>query len=129
MNIDQVAKYFNITKSKLRYYEKNGIIKEIERDQNGNRIYTDQDLVWIEFFLNLKETDMTLKEIQYYISLKKFGEDTIEERKNILLNQVDSIDDRVEELLKIKSNILDQVEEYDKNKGNCIIKSKSEKKC
>jgi len=29
MTIDEVAKHFRISKSKLRYYEKNGVIKEI----------------------------------------------------------------------------------------------------
>ena len=85
MTIDEVSKHFRISKSKLRYYEKNGVIKEIARDNNGNRFYTDNDLVWIDFFLNLKDTGMSLKEIVYYIGLKKDGKETVVERKEILL--------------------------------------------
>lgn len=122
MNIDEVAKYFRITKSKLRYYEKNGVIREISRDEKGNRVYTQDDLMWIEFFLNLKDTGMSLKEIKYYISLKKGGVDTVEERKNILLGHVDTIDEKIQELLLTKKDILEQVRIYEEDRGNCIIK-------
>jgi len=124
MTIDQVAKHFRISKSKLRYYEKNGVIKEIARDRNGNRVYTDLDLIWIDFFLNLKDTGMSLKEITYYIGLKKNGEKTIIERKEILLNHVDIIQEKIEELNFIKKEILEQVKRYEVEEGRCIIKSK-----
>jgi len=131
MTIDEVSKHFRISKSKLRYYEKNGVIKEIARDNNGNRIYTDNDLVWIDFFLNLKDTGMSLKEIVYYIGLKKGGKETVVERKEILLNHVDIIQEKIEELNLIKKEILEQVKRYEKEEGNCIIKSKiyEEKDC
>lgn len=122
MTIDEVSKHFRISKSKLRYYEKNGVIKEIERDENGNRVYSATDLIWIEFFLNLRETGMSLKEIRYYISLKKEGSNTTEKRKQILLDHVELIDEKVQELLFIKEAILDQVKKYDEEQGNCIIK-------
>jgi DNA-binding transcriptional MerR regulator len=94
MNIDEVAKHFHITKSKLRYYEKNGVIRKIARDKNDNRVYTKDDLLWIEFFLNLKETGMSLKEIKHYISLKKGGMETVDERKKILLDHVELIEEK-----------------------------------
>jgi len=124
MTIDEVSKHFRISKSKLRYYEKNGVIKEITRDSNGNRAYTNNDLVWIDFFLNLKETGMSLKEIVYYIGLKKGGEKTVVERKKILLNHVDIIQEKIEELNLIKEEVLEQVKRYEDEEGNCIIKCK-----
>ncbi len=124
MTIDEVSKHFRISKSKLRYYEKNGVIKEITRDKNGNRVYTGNDLVWIDFFINLKETGMSLKEIVYYIGLKKGGKETVVERKEILLNHVDIIQEKIEELKLIKEEVLEQVKRYENEEGNCIIRSK-----
>ncbi|MGB6128268.1 MAG: MerR family transcriptional regulator [Psychrilyobacter sp.] len=124
MTIDEVSKHFRISKSKLRYYEKNGVIKEIARDNNGNRNYTDNDLVWIDFFLNLKDTGMSLKEIVYYIGLKKGGKETVVERTEILLNHVDIIQEKIDELNLIKKEVLEQVKRYENEEGNCIIKSK-----
>ena len=128
MTIDEVSKHFRISKSKLRYYEKNGVIKEIGRDKNGNRDYTTNDLVWIDFFLNLKDTGMSLKEIVYYIGLKKGGHSTVEERKKILLDHVDIIQEKIEELALIKKDVLEQVKRYELEKGGCIIRSNIYKK-
>ncbi|WP_319370739.1 MerR family transcriptional regulator [uncultured Ilyobacter sp.] len=128
MNIDEVAKHFHITKSKLRYYEKNGVIRKITRDKNDNRVYTENDLLWIEFFLNLKDTGMSLKEIKHYISLKKGGMETVDERKKILLDHVNLIDEKIQELILTKEDLQDQIKRYDEEKGLCIIKCTSEKK-
>ena len=129
MTIDEVAKHFHITKSKLRYYEKNGVIREIARDEIGNRVYTPSDLNWIEFFFNLKGTGMSLKEIKYYISLKQGGPKTVEERRNILLDHADLIDDKIQELLITKEDILIQVKRYDDEQGICIINSNNNSEC
>ncbi len=125
MTIDAVAKHFHITKSKLIYYEKNGVIRDISRDENGNRAYTNNDLMWIEFFLNLKKTGMSLKDIKCYISLKKGGVDTVDERKDILIKHVDLN----RELSLAKLEILDQIKRYDEDKGHCIIIGKKDLKC
>jgi len=120
MNIDEVAKHFNVTKSKLRYYEKNGVIRPIQRNAQGNRKYSEYDLKWIEFFFNLKETGMSLKNIKHYIELKKLGDSTIEERKQILIDQISKIDKSIENLQNIKEGIVEQVSKYEE--GSCIIK-------
>ncbi|WP_319202106.1 MerR family transcriptional regulator [uncultured Ilyobacter sp.] len=128
MNIDEVAKHFHITKSKLRYYEKNGVIRKIARDKNDNRVYTKDDLLWIEFFLNLKETGMSLKEIKHYISLKKGGMKTVDERKKILLDHVELIEEKIQELIVTREDLQEQIKKYDEEKGMCIIKCSSDTK-
>jgi DNA-binding transcriptional MerR regulator len=128
MNIDEVAKHFHITKSKLRYYEKNGVIRKIARDKNDNRVYTKDDLLWIEFFLNLKETGMSLKEIKHYISLKKGGMETVDERKKILLDHVELIEEKIQELIVTREDLQEQIKKYDEEKGMCIIKCSSDTK-
>lgn len=128
MNIDEVAKHFHITKSKLRYYEKNGVIRKIARDKNDIRVYTKEDLLWIEFFLNLKGTGMSLKDIKHYISLKKGGIDTVDERRDILLDHVELIDEKIQELILTKKDLQKQIKKYDKEKGVCIIKCQSDRK-
>ena len=128
MNIDEVAKHFHITKSKLRYYEKNGVIRKIARDKNDNRVYTKDDLLWIEFFLNLKETGMSLKEIKHYISLKKGGMETVDERKKILLDHVELIEEKIQEVIVTREDLQEQIKKYDEEKGMCIIKCSSDTK-
>ncbi len=74
---------------------------------------------------------MSLKEIVYYIGLKKGGEKTAIERKEILLNHVDIIQKKIEGLNLIKEEVLEQVKRYEDEEGNCIIRCKiyEEKDC
>ncbi|WP_154836163.1 MerR family transcriptional regulator [Staphylococcus pasteuri] len=62
--IEYVSDYCNIPKSKLRYYEKNNILKHIHRDSNNKRLYTDDDIEMIKFIQCLRNLNMPLKEIQ-----------------------------------------------------------------
>ena len=49
MTIAEVSKKTELSTDTLRYYERIGIIPEVERSESGIRNYTDHDLVWIEF--------------------------------------------------------------------------------
>ncbi|QLK85243.1 MerR family transcriptional regulator [Staphylococcus sp. 17KM0847] len=62
--IEYVSNYCNISKSKLRYYEKKNILKNIERDSNNKRLYTKDDIEMIKFIKCLSHLNMPLKEIE-----------------------------------------------------------------
>jgi DNA-binding transcriptional MerR regulator len=63
MNIKQFSILTNISPHTLRYYEKMGLLKQIERNTSGHRNFTQKDVVWVEFIKRLKETGMPLKQI------------------------------------------------------------------
>ncbi len=44
----------------LRYYEKEKLIIP-KRKINGRRLYTDEDMVWVEIVKRLKDTGMSIK--------------------------------------------------------------------
>ena len=114
-NIGQVVKKLKINKETIRYYEKIGLLENTNRNSNGDRIYTDDDIERIKFILMAKEYDFTLKEIA--ILLKKvfpkssgLKEDEIIEMVD---DKIDEIDKKIEELnlmrkvlIKIKNNVL-----------------------
>ncbi|CAD7360525.1 MerR family transcriptional regulator [Staphylococcus schleiferi] len=62
--IDYVAEICNISKSRLRFYEKKEILKFIERDSNNKRLYSKDDIEMIKFIKCLSTLNMTLKEIK-----------------------------------------------------------------
>ena len=43
-SIRDVADRFNITYDTLRFYEKQGLLKNIQRNANGQREYSDHDV-------------------------------------------------------------------------------------
>lgn len=84
-SIKEVAEITHLSAHTLRFYEKEGLIYGIARNQNGYRQYTSFDLDWIEFLLHVKATNMPLDRIKIFADLVKQGNFTIPERTKILL--------------------------------------------
>lgn len=82
--IAQISKKLKLSTHTLRFYEKEGILPFIERDINGNRIFQEQDLRWLELVECFKGTGMPLKEIRAYLDLCHQGDSTLEERLAIM---------------------------------------------
>ena len=48
MTIKEVCEQFDITPDTLRYYERVGVIPEVNRTKGGIRDYTEEDIKWVE---------------------------------------------------------------------------------
>lgn len=86
MNMKEFSSLVGLSSYTLRYYEKIGLLKNIQRNRSGHRVYTSKDLGWIEFVKRLKETAMPLEEILEYALLRESGGDTVLQRQ-VLLEQ------------------------------------------
>ncbi|ETY72587.1 MerR family transcriptional regulator [Lactiplantibacillus fabifermentans T30PCM01] len=53
--IQEVAQQFNLTYDALRYYEKAGLLVNIQRDKNGRRVYSDDDLAELNRLVHLRQ--------------------------------------------------------------------------
>ncbi|MBO0475430.1 MerR family transcriptional regulator [Vagococcus sp. DIV0080] len=84
--INEISKITSIPISTLRYYEELNLLKP-SRDQNNYRIYSVKDLEWINFIKRIKETGMSLKDIQIYSDLRNEGNSTIIPRLELLDKQ------------------------------------------
>lgn len=84
MDIKTISKITGLSAHTLRYYEKIGLLLNIERDSKGYRDYSEKDVVWIEFIKRLKATNMPLNEIKKFAVLRSKGDSTIQNRLKIL---------------------------------------------
>ncbi|WP_436868622.1 MerR family transcriptional regulator [Staphylococcus equorum] len=66
--IGQVAEKYNLPSYTLRYYETEKIII-VGRDNQNRRVYTEDDLKWLEVVIVLKNAGFTLKKIKEYARL------------------------------------------------------------
>ena len=83
-SIGEFSKLTNISIYTLRYYEKENLIIP-NRKENGNRCYSEKDVIWIQFIKRLKDTNMSIKEIQEYAKLRADGNATMTERMEMLI--------------------------------------------
>src|ERR1044071_6963725 len=82
--VQEVSEATGLSAHTLRYYERIGLIHPIEREENTRRLYTEDDLGWIDFLLKLRATGMSIKDMQTYAALQRQGEETLPERVEML---------------------------------------------
>ncbi len=100
MNMKEFSLLVGLSSYTLRYYEKIGLLKHVQRNSSGHRVYSNRDIDWVNFIKRLKETGMPLEEIQQYASLRELGVRTLDARQELL--------ERHRE--KLKQHIQQQVE-------------------
>ena len=86
MQIKEFASACGLSAHTLRYYEKIGLLPQVERTDSNHRRYTVQDVQWITFIKRLKATNMPLAEIQRYAALRQQGSGTEEARMQLLVD-------------------------------------------
>ncbi|PWW02403.1 DNA-binding transcriptional MerR regulator [Paenibacillus cellulosilyticus] len=98
MTIKEVTEMTGISAPTLRYYEKEGLLPYVKRNENRKRLYDEEDLSWISFVTALRATGMPIAQIQKYVSLFKEGDSTIAERKTMMLHHKKDIEKSIKEL-------------------------------
>ena len=113
-SIQQVASMTGLSTHTLRYYEKIGLIKNVQRDQTGYRQYTDVDLAWIQFLIRLRVTGMPMLKMKQFSDLRQKGESTITARKELLEEHYKDVLGKIEELELNSQRIEEKIAHYKK---------------
>ena len=95
--ISQVAQMMGVKPSTLRYYDKEDLLPDIKR-VNGIRVFEDKDFEWLRVLHCLKNTGMPINKIKEYVQLAKMGDDTLEQRYELIKEQKQSVLDQIEQL-------------------------------
>ena len=121
MKIKEISEKHNITPDTLRYYERVGLIPPVKRDKNGNRIYKEDDVRWIEFIKCMRSSGITIQGLIEYVNLFMQGDETIQARKEILEEQRKQLILKKQEIEDALNKLDKKIENYD---INCLKKKK-----
>lgn len=120
MTISEVSKQCNISPDTLRYYEKEGLITDINRTAGGVRDYTEQDCRQIEFIKCMRSAGLSIELLRKYFELFKKGKRTLKARRDLLETEREQLRTRLTELQNTISRLDYKISVYDK-----AIKSKT----
>lgn len=95
--ISEAAEKTGLPPSTIRYYDKEGLLPNIKR-KNGIRVFEDMDLRLMGLLTCLKNTGMPIKRIRDYVDLTSKGDDTLQERYEIIKAQRQFVLDQIEQL-------------------------------
>ena len=97
-SIQDVSKKTGLSAHTLRYYEKEGLLVDVERTPGGFRQYSDADLESLNLICCLKNTGMSLQEITRFLELTHQGDQTLKERVELLRAHREQVINRMQEM-------------------------------
>ena len=101
--IKKVSEMTGLSIPTIRYYDKEGLLPDLQRKESGYRIFSDQDMESIDLIECFKASGLTIREIRHFMSLVKQGDVTLAERLAIFQTHIA----RLEEKLAAVQNALE----------------------
>ncbi len=93
--IKQVSKITGLSASTLRYYESEQLLHPVRRNETGRRVYDEKALNTLSIITCLKKTGMPIRQIRIFIALCGAGDQTLQERYQMILAHKESVEERI----------------------------------
>ncbi|WP_265456991.1 MerR family transcriptional regulator [Enterococcus sp. HY326] len=118
MNIKEASLKVSLTPDTIRYYEKIGLVPPVNRNENGIRNFTSDDLCWLRFAKDMRDSGLSIGASIRYIKLYDDGGDTtLNERKNILAEEQASLQEKIAEMQASLTAIAFRIEHIEELEG------------
>lgn len=112
LEISEVSKITKLKPHTLRYYESIGLIKDIKRNSAGNRVYSEDDLKWLEVINRLRQTGMNINKMVEYAKLRHMGDETVPQRKKIMQEHLKTIEHELQAMKEARDYVAKKVQIY-----------------
>ncbi|ACT00353.1 MerR family transcriptional regulator [Paenibacillus sp. JDR-2] len=110
--IGQVAEKIGVSAHTLRFYDKQGLLPFVDRNEAGNRVFKESDMEWLAVIACLKNSGMAVKKIRKYIELGMEGDATLKERLEVFENHKKFVAEKMAELEAYTKKIDDKISYY-----------------
>jgi len=121
MTIAEVSRKYDLSQDTLRYYERIGLIPDVNRNKSGIRDYTEDDCRWVEFVKCMRNAGLPIEVLIEYVSLFQQGDETTETRKELLIEQRRLLAEKLEDIKKTIERLDFKIERYEKG---IVVKEK-----
>ena len=101
--IKKISEMTGLSIPTIRYYDKEGLLPDLQRKESGYRVFSGRDLEAMELIGCFKESGLTIKEIRHFMSLVRQGDATLAQRLAIFQTHIA----RLEEKLSAVQNALE----------------------
>ena len=102
MTIAEVSKNYEISADTLRYYERIGLLPPVPRTKSGIRDYDEDSLKWIQLMKCMRKAGVQIEALVEYVALFEQGTETVNARKNILVEQRAQLLERMKDLPELR---------------------------
>ena len=113
MMIAEVSEKFDLSQDTLRYYERIGLIPRVNRNKSGIRDYTEEDSKWVEFIKCMRSAGLPIEVLIEYVGLFQQGDETIEARKELFIEQRKQLITKMEDMKKTLERLDYKIASYE----------------
>lgn len=96
--IKDVCKQLDLTVHTVRHYCDMGLVPNLRHDKNGNRIFNEESMNWLQGAKFLRASGLSIPEIRHYFALCQEGVSSIKERMDILIQLRSETQKKLEEM-------------------------------
>lgn len=131
--IIEVEKKTGVSSHTLRFWAKKGLFPFVEKDDNQVKYFSERDVEWVRWINWFRKSQMDIPTIKHYINLANKGDETAQERRDIIARQREIVADNIDELKAVLETLDYKIGVYDemlaKNLDGFNPQSKQYKKC
>lgn len=122
MTIAEVSRKYDISSDTLRYYERIGLIPPVPRTKSGIRDYDENSCGWIELMKCMRKAGVQIEALIEYVALFQKGDETIDARKELLIEQRNQLRERMREMQQSLDRLDQKIDKYEQ--GLMLVEKK-----
>lgn len=112
-HIGELATRTGRTVHAIRWYETQGLVPGVARDDGGRRLYGELHVGWLDLMERLRRTGMSIAEMREYTALAVQGKVTLRERRDLLAAHRARVTETIAEWKRALSLVDRKIDFYD----------------
>ncbi|GAA1377320.1 MULTISPECIES: MerR family transcriptional regulator [Catellatospora] len=98
----------------LRYYERIGLLSEVDRTPGGQRVFSDDDLGWLGLLRCLRDTGMPINQMCRFAELARTGDQTVADRVELLRAHAEAVEEQMALLERQYGHLREKIRYYER---------------
>lgn len=103
--IKDAARIMNVPASTIRYYDKEGLLPFIDRQESGYRVFSEKNMEALRIIDCLKKTGMSIKEIRQFSQWLEQGDASLRQRYEMFLERRRVVEEQMAKLQEVLNTI------------------------
>lgn len=96
--IGEVAAQFGLTVPTIRYYDQEGLIPNLAKNESGQRVFNEENLDALQIVECLKDSGMAIKDIKQFMQWVDEGDASLVNRRDMFLRLQQQMKEKMERM-------------------------------
>jgi len=113
LRIGELAERTGRSVHAIRWYEAQGLVPGVARDEGGRRVYGELHVGWLDLMERLRATGMSIAEMREYTALVMQGSRSLRQRRDLLAGHRERVNTTIAEWKRALTLVEKKIDFYD----------------